>query len=72
MRSLRNTERVMMNAGVARLLDIEHEKGAALKIHDIIEQVAGIYPKVMVEGELDAGKSAVDLVRATFPGGSIT
>lgn len=62
MRSLRNTERVMMNAGVARLLDIEHEKGAALKIHDIIEQVAGIYPKVMVEGELDAGAWSCGMV----------
>ena len=62
MRSLRNTERVMMNAGVARLLDIEHEKGTALKIHDIIEQVAGIYPKVMVEGELDAGAWSCGMV----------
>ena len=62
MRSLRNTERVMMNTGVARLLEIEHEKGAALKIHDIIEQVAGIYPKVMVEGELDAGAWSCGMV----------
>src|SRR6202048_3037807 len=55
MRSLRNTERVLKNAGVDRLLEIEREKGRGLKIEDIHDQVAGVYPKVMIDGEMDAG-----------------
>jgi nitronate monooxygenase len=55
MRALRNTERVLNNRKVERLMEIEREKGASLKIDDIIEQVAGIYPKIMIEGDMDAG-----------------
>ena len=36
-------------------MEIEREKGKALKIDDIIEEVAGVYPKVMIEGDMDAG-----------------
>ena len=45
MRALRNTERVLKNAGVERLLEIEREKGRSLKIDDIHDQVAGVYPE---------------------------
>ncbi len=62
MRGLRNTERVMMNAGVQRVLDIERDKGAALTIADIHDEVAGIYPKVMTEGEMDAGAWSCGMV----------
>ncbi|MEI7444631.1 MAG: nitronate monooxygenase family protein, partial [Burkholderiales bacterium] len=62
MRSLRNTERVMKNKGVERVLEIERAKGADLKIEDIVEQVAGIYPKVMVEGDMEAGAWSVGMV----------
>jgi len=62
MRPLRNTERVMKNAGVERLLEIERERGAALRIEDIIDQVAGVYPKVMVEGDMDAGAWSCGMV----------
>jgi len=62
MRQLRNTERVLRNAGVDRLLEVEREKGAALQIADIYDQVAGVYPKVMVEGELDAGAWSCGMV----------
>jgi nitronate monooxygenase len=55
MRALRNTERVLNNRKVERLMEIEREKGADLKINDIIEEVAGVYPKVMIEGDMDAG-----------------
>src|SRR6202047_5686610 len=55
MRALRNTERVLKNAGVERLLEIEREKGRSIKIEDIHDQVAGVYPKVMIEGEMDGG-----------------
>ncbi|WP_438277312.1 NAD(P)H-dependent flavin oxidoreductase [Nitrobacter sp.] len=55
MRALRNTERVLNNRKVERLMEVEREKGADLKINDIIEEVAGVYPKVMIEGDMDAG-----------------
>ena len=50
MRPLRNTERVLRNAAVDVLLQKERELGANLKFEDIIEQVAGVYPKIMLEG----------------------
>jgi nitronate monooxygenase len=55
MRALRNTERVLTNKKVERLLEIEREKGKDLKIQDIMDQVAGVYPKVMIDGDMDAG-----------------
>src|SRR3954467_10894083 len=54
MRGLRNTERVLDNAAVERLLEVEREKGASLKIADIHDVVAGVYPKVMLDGDMDA------------------
>ena len=62
MRSLRNTERVLNNAGVDRLMEIEKAKGADLKIDDIIDQVAGIYPRVMVDGDMEAGAWSCGMV----------
>jgi len=62
MRSLRNSERVLNNANVERLLEIEREKGADLKIEDIMDQVAGVYPKVMIDGAMDAGAWSCGLV----------
>jgi NAD(P)H-dependent flavin oxidoreductase YrpB (nitropropane dioxygenase family) len=55
MRPLRNTERVLHNDSVDRLLQIEKEKGSDLHISDIIGMVASVYPKVMQKGEVDAG-----------------
>jgi nitronate monooxygenase len=62
MRSIRNTERVLMNEGVKRVQAIEREKGAALSINDIMEHVAGVYPKVMNDGDLDAGAWSCGMV----------
>jgi len=62
MRGLRNTERVLNNRGVEQLLEIEREKGADLKIEDIYDQVAGIYPRVMIEGDVDAGAFSCGMV----------
>jgi len=62
MRPLRNTERVMTNEAVEELLKIEKEKGADLKFEDIIEQVAGVYPRIMMEGEMDAGAWSCGMV----------
>jgi NADH:quinone reductase (non-electrogenic) len=62
MRGLRNTERVLNNAGVERLLRIEHEKGDTLTIADLYEQVAGVYPKVMLDGDMEAGAWSCGMV----------
>jgi nitronate monooxygenase len=62
MRALRNTERVLNNAGVTQLLQIEQEKGSGLTIDDIREQVAGIYPRVMQGGDVDAGAWSCGMV----------
>src|ERR1700734_3445020 len=62
MRPLRNTERVLKNAGVDRLLQIERERGASLQISDIHDQVASIYPKVMIDGDMDAGAWSCGMV----------
>ncbi len=62
MRSLRNTERVLTNAAVEKLLEKERTLGAALKFEDIIEQVAGVYPRIMLEGDMDAGAWSCGMV----------
>ena len=62
MRALRNTERVLKNADVDRLIEIEREKGAKLKIDDIHDQVAGVYPQVMMDGQMDAGAWSCGMV----------
>jgi nitronate monooxygenase len=62
MRALRNTERVLNNAAVERLLEIERTKGSKLTIADIHDQVAGVYPKVMIDGDMDAGAWSCGMV----------
>ena len=55
MRTLRNTERVLNNSAVEKVLEIEREKGAQTTIEDIHDLVAGVYPKVMHQGDMEAG-----------------
>jgi len=62
MRPLRNTERVLTNAAVERLLEKEKSLGADLKFEDIIEEVAGVYPRIMMEGDMDAGAWSCGMV----------
>jgi NAD(P)H-dependent flavin oxidoreductase YrpB (nitropropane dioxygenase family) len=62
MRSLRNTERVLNNAGVQKVLDKEVEMGTAITFADIAPLVAGLYPRVMQNGELDAGPWSCGMV----------
>jgi nitronate monooxygenase len=62
MRPLRNTERVLNNPAVERLLQKEKDLGADLKFEDIIDEVAGIYPKVMIDGEPEAGAWSCGMV----------
>ena len=62
MRPLRNTERVLKNAAVDRLLDKEKALGADLKFEDIFGEVAGVYPSIMREGKMDAGAWSCGMV----------
>ncbi len=62
MRPLRNTERVMTNAAVERLLDKERRLGTDLTFADIAEEVAGVYPRIMKTGEMDAGAWSCGMV----------
>jgi len=55
MRPLRNTERVLANAAVDRLLAKERALGDKLTFADIAEEVAGVYPRIMREGDMNAG-----------------
>jgi len=62
MRPLRNTERVLNNSAVERLLEKEKALGADIKIDDILPEVAGVYPKIMKEGDMDAGAWSCGMV----------
>lgn len=62
MRPLRNTERVLRNAAVDRILAKEHELGTAITFQDIAKEVAGVYPLIMRDGVLDAGAWSCGMV----------
>ncbi len=62
MRPLRNTERVLKNAAVDRLLEKERNLGAGIKFEDILEEVAGVYPRVMQQGDMDSGAWSCGMV----------
>lgn len=62
MRPLRNTERVLTNAGVERLLEKERSLGASISFDDIVSEVGGVYPRVMKHGDMDAGAWSCGMV----------
>jgi nitronate monooxygenase len=62
MRPLRNTERVLNNKAVERVLAVEKERGSDIKFEDILEDVAGVYPKVMLDGDMDIGAWSCGMV----------
>jgi nitronate monooxygenase len=62
MRPLRNTERVLKNAAVDRLLEKEKKLGPAIKFEDIVGEVGGVYPRIMKQGEMDAGAWSCGMV----------
>jgi nitronate monooxygenase len=62
MRPLRNTERVLNNAAVTRLLEKEKALGDDLEFKDIIDEVAGVYPTIMLDGDMDAGAWSCGMV----------
>ena len=62
LRPLRNTERVLTNPAVERLLQKERELGADIKFEDVAPEVAGVYPRVMQEGAVDDGAWSCGMV----------
>ena len=62
MRPLRNTERVLTNVAVERLLEKERALGANITFADIAEEVAGVYPRIMLEGDMEAGAWSCGMV----------
>ena len=62
MRSLTNTERVLNNSAVERLLEKEKALGENLTFADIVDEVAGVYPKIMHEGTMEAGAWSCGMV----------
>ena len=62
MRPLCNTERVLNNPAVERVLTIEKAKGSDITFEDILTDVAGVYPKVMIDGDMDVGAWSCGMV----------
>jgi len=62
MRSLTNTERVLNNEAVERLMEKEKALGDKLRFEDILDEVAGVYPKIMHEGTMEAGAWSCGMV----------
>jgi nitronate monooxygenase len=62
MRTLRNTERVLKNEAVDRVLAKERQLGDKITFADIAHDVGGVYPKIMREGAMDAGPWSCGMV----------
>ena len=62
MRPLRNTERVLSNAAVEKILKIERERGQQLEYRDVVDLVSGVYPSIMIEGDIDVGAWSCGMV----------
>lgn len=62
LRPLRNTERVLTNKNVEKLIECEKRLGDKTTFEDIKPYVAGVYPKVMRDGDMDAGAWSCGMV----------
>ncbi|MBT4268427.1 MAG: nitronate monooxygenase [Deltaproteobacteria bacterium] len=62
MRPLKNTERVLINPAVERLIEKEAKFGKDIQFEDIKDEVSGVYPKVMTDGEIDSGAWSCGMV----------
>jgi NAD(P)H-dependent flavin oxidoreductase YrpB (nitropropane dioxygenase family) len=62
MRPLRNTERVLKNSAVDRVLEKERALGKDLKFEDVAAELAGVYPAIMQKGDLEAGAWSCGMV----------
>ncbi|MDE2415070.1 MAG: nitronate monooxygenase [Comamonadaceae bacterium] len=55
LRPMRNTERVLVNAATERVLEKEKRLGSSIQFADIAPELAGVYPRIMQQGDMDAG-----------------
>jgi len=62
MRNIKNTERVLTNAAVERMVEKEAALGDKVTFEDIKDEVVGVYPKIMIDGEMDAGAFSCGMV----------
>jgi len=62
MRPLRNTERVLNNMAVERLLKKEKSLGQDIDFAAIQDEVVGVYPEIMLKGKMDSGVWSCGLV----------
>lgn len=62
MRPLRNTERVLTNPTVERILEKEKTLGEKLRFEDIAPEVVGVYNTVMHKGQVDKGAWSCGMV----------
>ena len=62
MRGLKNTERVLNNSAVERLMEKEAALGDKLQFTDIQDEVVGVYPKIMKDGDMDIGAWSCGMV----------
>ena len=62
MRPLKNTERVLNNSAVERVLQLESIKGKDINFDDIASDVTGVYPQVMLDGDIDKGAWSCGMV----------
>lgn len=62
MRPLRNTERVLKNPATDKVLEIEAAMGSDLEFEHVRKEVAGVYPQVMIDGDVDSGAWSCGMV----------
>lgn len=62
MRHLRNTERVLKNEAVDKLVALEKERGAAISFDEVAPFVVGKYQDVMQQGKMDVGAWSCGMV----------
>jgi len=62
MRPFRNTERVLNNPAVERILEKEKALGDAIRFEDIVDEVGGVYPRILQQGQMDAGAWSCGMV----------
>jgi len=62
MRNIKNTERVLTNAAVERMVERETALGDKATFEDIKDEVVGVYPKIMIDGDMDAGAFSCGMV----------
>lgn len=55
MRPLRNTERVFLNRATETVLEKERTLGPAITFEDIAPELAGAYPRIMQQGDMQSG-----------------